>query len=312
MHGSEPYRDGLSTPAIAAFLLMNNDSGAVDEFLEAYADAKRLGNDAEISVELAMAGLRTESEIAEVRATADDLDLPVAIAAALLDRGNRAVDSYHELAASLLAEGVESDVRRTIAALLAISLEPSLALGKWVEARDALARLGLTGAYADTAAAFGASDPRGPQAFAVSYAAQRQALGSRRRRGCRPVRSRVGPRRHPARRGFVDRASRSRLRCDRFDPFTLLYYRWIILGGTGHGHGWEPIYQDQSWSQDKDSWFGGFGGGGGFGGSGSSGGSSSWGSSWSGSSGGFGGFSGGGGFGGGSFGGGGGGGSSGW
>ena len=64
--------------------------------------------------------------------------------------------------------------------VLAISLEPAQAIRRWTEARQALAALGLVGAYADVAAAFGASDPRGPQTFALAYAAQRQALRSRR------------------------------------------------------------------------------------------------------------------------------------
>ena len=72
--------------------------------------------------------------------------------------------------------GVKGDTRRTIAAVLAISLEPAQAVRRWTEAREALAALGLIGAYADVAAAFGASDPRGPRTFALAYAAQRQAL----------------------------------------------------------------------------------------------------------------------------------------
>ena len=80
------------------------------------------------------------------------------------------------LADQLAGEGVKGDNRRTIAAVLAISLEPAQAMRRWVEARQALAALGVVGAYADVAAAFGASDPRGPRAFALAYAAQRQAL----------------------------------------------------------------------------------------------------------------------------------------
>ncbi len=295
--------DGLSVAAVAAFILMNNDS--VDEFIDAYAEAKRLGTDPEMAVELAMAGLRSESEIEEVRAEADRLNLPVAIAAALLDRGDRAIDAFNQLFSEVASEGLATETGRTVAALLAISLEPSVALRKWREARDAMARLGLSGVYADVAAAFGASDPRGPRAFAVAYAAQRQALA---RGGIVDVDRYAPELAHGATRRSQDtwtgQPIPSSLRT--FDPFTLLYYRWVVTGGTGHGHGWEPIHQDPSWSDNKGSWFGGFGGGGGFGGTGSSSGSSSWGSSWGGSSGGFGGFSGGGGFGGG------GGGSSGW
>ncbi|MDH3193322.1 MAG: TPM domain-containing protein, partial [Acidimicrobiia bacterium] len=243
---SQLKQDGLSVPAVAAFLLMNNDS--VDEFLAAYGEAKRLGNDAEMSVEFAMAGLRTESEIAEVRAQADSLNLPVAIAAALLDRGDRAIAAFHELTDGLAAQGLDTDTRKTVAALLAISLESSVALRKWTEAREALAKLGLAGAYADVAAAFGASDPRGPRAFAVAYAAQRQALA---RGGIEdadryaPELAHSGTRR--GRDSWTGDVIPGSLRS--FDPFTLLYYRWIITGGTGHGHGWEPIYQDRSWSQ---------------------------------------------------------------
>ncbi len=284
--------DGLSVPAVAAFLLMNNDD--VGEFTEAYAEARALGYEPQVAVETAMAGLRSASEIEEVRQEASELNLPVAIAAALLDRGDQSVAAYHQLTGELSAYGLEAESRRTIAALLAISLEPAQALRRWVDARDALARLGLVGSYADTAAAFGASDPRGPRAFAVAYAAQRQALA---RSGIEdadryaPELAHSGTRR--GRDTWTGEPLAPGLRM--FDPFTLLYYHWVITGGTGYGHGWEPIYRDNSWSGDRDSWFG---GGGGFGDSGSWSGSSSWGSSWGGSSGGFGGWGGGGGFGG--------------
>ena len=285
--------DGISSPALAAFLLMNNDETAVADFLDAYALAREK-HPAGTAVEYALAGVQTRSELAEARNAADALELPVAIAVALTRQGHRSVRAFNQIQEQLVDEGVTGDDRRTISALLALSLEPSVALERWFEARQALHALGLGGAYADVAAAFGASDPRGPRAFALSYAAQRQALA---RSGIEDA-DRFAPElAHAGTSGRSDSWTGQRIPAGlgSYDPFTFLYYHWVMTGGTGYGSGWAPIYRDHSWSQDSDSWFG---GGGGFGSSGSWSGGSSWGSSW-GRGGGFGGFSGGGGFGGG-------------
>jgi hypothetical protein len=209
--------------------------------------------------------------------------------------------------------GITGDSRRTIAAILAISLEPAQAERRWLEARQALSDLGLQGSYADVAAAFGASDPRGPREFAIAYAAQRQALARSRIKDAdrfAPELAHEGTSRQED--SWTGRTIPPRL--GYFDPYTLFFYHWIITRGSAGSFGWEPVFRDQSWSGDRDSWFGGFGGfgGGTFGGGGGRGGSSSWGGgNWGG--GGFGGFGGGGfGGGGGGFGGGGGGGGSGW
>ena len=53
----ELERDGLSVPAVAAFLLMNNDEGAIDEFIDTYNDHRKTGVEADDAIELAMAGL---------------------------------------------------------------------------------------------------------------------------------------------------------------------------------------------------------------------------------------------------------------
>lgn len=288
--GSRPEQDGISTPALAAFLLMNNDETAVGEFLSAYAEA-RTSHPAGTAVEYALAGVQTRSEIAAARKLADDLGLPVAIAVALARQGDRAIKAYRDTEEQLVAQGVTGDDRRTIAALLALSLEPSVAIDRWFEARQALHLLGLGGAYADVAAAFGASDPRGPRGFALAYAAQRQALA---RSGIEDA-DRYAPELAHAgtsRRTNTWTGERIPAGLGSFDPFTFLYYHWVMTGGTGYGSGWAPVYRDHSWSADHDSWFG---GGGGFGAAGSGGGGSSWGSSWGGG-GGFGGFGGGGGF----------------
>ena len=104
------------------------------------------------------------------------LGLPVAITAALLERRTDGVVVYRGLLDDLAEAGVTGDARRTIAGILAVSLEPAQALRRWSEAKGELIALGLEGSYADIAAAFGASDPRGPRQFALAYAAQRQAL----------------------------------------------------------------------------------------------------------------------------------------
>jgi hypothetical protein len=292
-------QDGLSVPAVAAFLLMNNDEGAIDEFIDTYDEHRKAGLAPDDAIELAMAGLRPSKELDDIRAEAGRLGLPVAITAALLRRGGEAVDAYGTLQRGLTEHEVTEDGAKTIAALLAVSLEPSQALRRWVAARDALRALGLIGTYADVAAAFGASDPRGPEEFALAYAAQRQALA----RSSIEDADRYAPElAHQGTRGRRDTWTGEPIRPPLFDfdPFTLMYLHWVIGGGKRWGAGWSSVYTAPSWSHDRGSWFG---GGGGFGGTGSWSGGSTWGSS----KGGFGGF---GGFGGGGFGGGGGG--SGW
>ena len=288
--GAVLSRDGLSIPAITALLLMNNDAEDVDEFLEAYEANRSRAIDADTAVEYALAGISTPGEISRIRTEADRLSLPISLTAALLQRRSDGPDIYRALADELASTGVKGDTRKTVAAVLAISLEPAQAIRRWAEARRALAALGLIGAYADVAAAFGASDPRGPRTFALAYAAQRQALS----RSTIDDADRFAPELahdgtgrqtdswtgQPIPRGLTH-----------FDPYTLLFYHWVITKGSRGAYGWEPVYRDTSWSQDSGSWWG---GGGGFGGGGSWGGGSSWGGSWS--SGGFGGFGGGGGF----------------
>ncbi|HDL50218.1 MAG TPA: TPM domain-containing protein [Actinobacteria bacterium] len=291
--GSDLRQDGLEIPAVAAFLLLNNDS--VPDFLAAYHDARGYGYEPVVAVELAIAGLTSQDEIERIRDEAKRLGLPISITAALVRNGERSITAFNEVANQLTAKGVTGEIRRTIAAILAISLEPARALDRWLNARRALADLGLSGAYADTAAAFGASDPRGPRAFALAYAAQRQAL----ERSTIDDADRYAPElAHAGTSGQTDSWTGRPLPRDlgTFDPFTLFYYHWVITRGVSHALGWRPIYRDTSWSQSKSSWFGGFGGGGGFG-SGGTGGGSSWGSG--GSFGSFGGFGGGGSFGGG-------------
>jgi hypothetical protein len=168
-----------------------------------------------------------------------------------------------------------------------MSLEPAQALRRWLEAKDALEKLGLRGTYADVAAAFGASDPRGPRRFALAYAAQRAALAA----STIDDADRFAP--ELAHEGTKDRTDTWTGRplpgtLGDFDPFTLLFYHWVITRGHAGSYGWEPVYRHGSWSGDRGSWWG---GGGGFG---SAGGASWGGSSWSGGS--FGGFGGGGGF----------------
>jgi hypothetical protein len=196
--------------------------------------------------------------------------------------------------------------------VLAISLEPSRAVERWVAALAALEALGLDGdgSYAQVAAAFGASDSRGPRAFALSYAAQREALAVSSVEDA----DRFAPElAHEGTARQKDSWTGDPISADygSFDPFTFFYYHWVITRGSAGSMGWEPVHNDRSWSGDRSSWWGGFGGGGGFGGRTSSSGGSSWGSSGSTS---FGGFGGGGGFSGGGGGGGGGGssGGSGW
>ena len=292
--GTALEADGLDVPAIAALLLMNHDETNATEFIAAYNVNRGRGIDPGEAVELALAGLRHPSDIKLVRAESKRLGLPVSITTALLRRRDDGPEVYQQLLRELAEEGIEGDTRRTIAGILAVSLEPSQATLRWLEARKALADLGLEGAYADVAAAFGASDRRGPRRFALAYAAQRQALAASAVDGA----DRFAPElAHDGTQQQTDSWTRDRIPPGLydFDPFTLLYYHWVITRGHHGSLGWEPIYRDHSWSNDRGSWFGdgfkGWGGGGGFSGGG---GSSSWGGSFGG--GGFGGWGGGGGF----------------
>ena len=286
-------QDGLDLDAIAALLVLNNDEAAVDDFVAAYDKNRANRLPADESVEYALAGLTSLRKIKAIRAKAERLGLPVGLTAALLRARADGVEVYEQLAASLVDHGITGDSRRTIAAILAISLEPAQAERRWLEARQALSELGLEGSYADVAAAFGASDPRGSREFAIAYAAQRQALARSSIKDAdrfAPELAHQGTSRQQD--SWTGRTIPPRL--GHYDPYTLFYYHWIITRGSAGSYGWEPVFQDQSWSGDTDSWFGGFGGG--TFGKGGGGGSSWGGSSWGG--GGFGGF-GGGGFGGG-------------
>jgi uncharacterized membrane protein YgcG len=296
--GTALEADGLAIPAVAALLLMNNDDEDIDEFLAIYSDHRSRGRAPDQAMEYALAGLRTPREADHIREEAEQLGLPVSITAALLRRRDDGPEVYQALLDELAAQEVDDESRRTIAGILAISMEPSQAMRRWLEARDALRALGLEGAYADVAAAFGASDPRGARVFALAYAAQRQSLA----RSTIDDADRFAPElAHEGVRGHTDRSTGEPIPTGlySFDPYTLLFYHWVITRGHAGSYGWEPVYHDQSWSDDRGSWwgsggtFGGWGGGGGF--SGGGGGGSSWGgSSWG--SGSFGGFGGGGGF----------------
>lgn len=293
--GTALEADGLDVPAIAALLLMNHDETNVGDFIAAYNANRGRAIDPGEAVELALAGLRHPSDIELVRAEATRLGLPVSITTALLRRRDDGPEVYEQLLGELAGQGVEGETRRTIAGLLAVSLEPSQATQAWLAARKALADLGLEGSYADVAAAFGASDYRGPRRFALAYAAQRQALARSKVEGA----DRFAPElAHDGTEYQTDSWTRDRIPPGLydFDPFTLLFYHWVITKGSHGSLGWEPIYRDQSWANDRSSWWGesfsGWGGGGGF--SGGGGGSSWGGGSWGG--GGFGGWGGGGGF----------------
>lgn len=284
--GESLTADGLDTAAIAALLLMNNDADNVAGFVAAYSASRDLGYTPQESVEHALSGLMTAGEIKRIRAEASKLGIPVSITSALLRRRDDGPEVYRAILDELAGE-VSGDTARTIAGVLAVSLEPSQAVRRWVEARRALAALGLTGSYADVAAAFGASHAEGPRAFAVAYAAQRQALAD----SSIDDADRFAPElAHDGTGRSTDSWTGEPIpsRLGAFDPFTLFYYHWVITRGHAGSYGWEPIYRDRSWSGDRSSWWG---GGGGFG---SSGGSSWGGSSWGG--GGFSGWSGGGGF----------------
>jgi uncharacterized protein len=296
-HGDVLERDGLEVPAIAALLLMNRDDGNAAAFLKTYRARRNQGTDPGEAVEYALAGLRDPDEIRRVRQLALQLGLPVSITVALMRRRDDGVEVYRQILEQLSSHGVKGETRRTIAGVLAMSLEPSRAVDRWLEALAALQDLGLTGAYAQVAAAFGASDRRGPKAFALAYAAQRRALD----RSDLKDAERFAPElAHEGTSRGKDSWTGAPIPADygSFDPFTFFFYHWVITRGAGGSTGWEPVHHDTSWSSDRSSWWGGFGGGGGF--SGGSSGGSSWGgssggSSFGGSFGGGGGFSGGGG-----------------
>jgi hypothetical protein len=287
------HNDGLQIPAIAALLLLNRDEGNAAEFVANYRERRDAGSDPAEAVEYALAGLRDPDEIRRVRRTSEHLDLPIAITTALMRRRDDGPEVYRTLLSDLAGRGMDSDTMRSVAGILAVSLEPAQALRRWLDARAALGNLGLEGAYADVAAAFGASDRRGPRAFALAYAAQRQALA----RSDIDDADRFAPElAHEGTSRQTDSWTGEPIPSSYgwFDPFTFFYFHWVITRGSSGSFGWEPVYRDSSWSGDRNSWWGGFGGGGGFGGAGSSWGGSSWGSSGGGFS--FGGFGGGGGF----------------
>ena len=278
--------DGLDPAAIAALLLMNRNEDNIPEFLGAYQEHRDRGFEPAEAVEFALAGLLTAGEVARVRAVTHRLGLPISITAGLLNRRDDGPEVYEQLREELAAY-TGDDSARTIAGVLAMSLEPSQAMRRWLEAREALHELGLVGSYADVAAAFGASDRRGPRRFALAYATQRQALSD----STIDDADRFAPElAHAGTGGQKDSWSGEPIPegIGSFDPFTFFYHHWVITRGVSDSFGWEPVYADPSWAGDRSSWWG---GGGGFG---SSGGSSWGGSSWSGGS--FGGFSGGGGF----------------
>lgn len=284
--GSALVDDGLDPAGIAALLLMNNDEENLDAFVAGYRQHRKRGFDPAEAVEYAMAGLLRKGEADRVRNESRRLNLPVSITAALLNRVDNGPEVYTALRDEL-AEHVDSETARVIAGVLAISLEPAQAKRRWLEAREALGSLGLEGSYADVAAAFGASDPRGTRQFALAYAAQRRALeGSTINDAGRfaPELAHAGTNRQ------TDTWGQGQIpaNIESFDPFTFFFYHWVVTRGATDSFGWEPIYADPSWSEPTGSWWG---GGGGFE---SSGGGSWGGSSWGGGS--FGGFGGGGGF----------------
>ena len=285
-------RDGLDIAAVAALLLMNRDEDNVAEFLRTYRTRRTGGAEPAEAAEYALAGLRDPEEIRRIRQEAGRLGLPVAITAALIRRRDDGIEVYGQILQELSGHDVAGETRRTIAGVLAMSLEPSRAVDRWKEALDALEALGLEGSYAEVAAAFGASDGRGPRAFALAYAAQREALAV----SSIDDADRFAPElAHEGTSQQTDTWTGEPISTDfgSFDPFTLFFYHWVITRGAAGSRGWEPIHNDRSWSGDRSSWWGGFGGGGGFGTRTSSSGGSSWGSSGSTS---FGGFGGGGGF----------------
>lgn len=286
--GKRLENDNLDLDAIAALLIMNNDERSIDDFTSTYGTLRDSGHDAPTSVEMALAGLRTPKEVERVQTQAAKLGIPVSIAAALLRRKDEGIRAYRGILDRVLTTDIPAERATTIAGILAISLEPAIAVDNWHAARTALGDLGLTGSYADVAAAFGASDPRGPRAFALAYVAQRQALIDE---GVEDA-DRFAPElAHAGTSGQTDTWTGQPIprSLGNFDPFTLFYYHWIATKGRRGSYGWEPIYSDTSWSGTPSGGWTGWGGGGGFWSSGGGGGSS-----WGGGS--FGGFGGGGGF----------------
>jgi hypothetical protein len=288
VQGEVLTRDGLDVSAIAALLLMNGDEDHVKAFLRTYRSRRTGGAQPSEAVEYALAGLRDPAEIRRIREAAGRLGLPVSITAALLRRRDDGPEVYREILQELSDRGIKGETRRTIAGVLAMSLEPSRAVARWAEALTALEALGLDGSYAQVAAAFGASDTRGPRAFALAYAAQREALAVSKIEDA----DRFAPElAHEGTSRQTDSWTGAPIPKDpgSFDPFTLFFYHWVITRGSAGSMGWEPIHNDRSWSGDRSSWWGGFGGGGGFGTRTSTSGGSSWGSSGRTSFGGFGG-----------------------
>jgi uncharacterized membrane protein YgcG len=290
-HGDPLVGDGVSLPAVAALLVLNNSATDIPAFVDAYRRL-RSGATPPVALEAAVAGLFTLDELATARMTARDLGIPLAVTVALGRRRDDGPTVYRRILTEIAptAEGEDASV---IAGILAVSLEPSVAVDRWMETRTALSALGLSGAYADVAAAFGASDPRGPRAFALAYAAQRSALedrgyGSLTRYAPELAHAGTSHRRdtwtgRPLGTTITD-----------FDPFTLFYLHWAATGGHHGGGGWQSLYTSGSWKDGGSGWWG---GGGGFGSSGGA----SWGSASGGvlggiGTGGFGGFGGGGGF----------------
>lgn len=289
-------RDRLDIDAIAAMLLINRSEQSIHDFVRLYERHRSTGMTPSMAVEYALAGLSDRREIQRVHEYAESEGIPVAIVAALMRNRRDGIASYKMIASDLVEHGIKGDSRRTIAGILAASLEPAQAERRWLEARKALADLGLVGAYADVAAAFGASDNRGPTKFALAYAAQRQALS----RSDIDDADRYAPElAHTGTSRQTDTWTGQPLPhvLTGFDPFTFFYLHWVSTAYYDDQIGWRSIYADSSWDNDSDSWFGRrerrFGYlGGGFEGSSSSWGGDDW------SSGSFGGF-GGGGFGGG-------------
>ncbi|MET0831606.1 MAG: TPM domain-containing protein, partial [Acidimicrobiia bacterium] len=140
--GTALEADGLAIPAVAALLLMNNDDDDIDEFLAIYSDHRGRGRAPDQAMEYALAGLRTPREADHIREEAEQLGLPVSITAALLRRRDDGPEVYQALLDELAAQEVDDESRRTIAGILAISMEPSQAMRRWLEARDALRALG--------------------------------------------------------------------------------------------------------------------------------------------------------------------------
>ena len=273
--------DGISLPAVAALLVLNNSNRDIPAFVAAYRTLRR-GSEAVVALEGAVAGLFTLDALDAAQRNADELGVPIAVAVALVRRRDDGPEVYRAILDRVLAVS-DGDDARVIAGILAVSLEPVLAVDRWLETRVALSALGLSGSYADVAAAFGASDPRGPRAFALAYAAQRSALEDA---GYDSL-TRYAP--ELAHAGTTNRTDTWTGRplgpsVLEFDPFTLFYLHWAASGGSHGASGWQSLYTSPSWKDGGSGWWG---GGGGFGSSGGS----TWGT---GSGGGFGGASGGG------------------